>query len=106
MEAANGSKKQLSFMRNELCSQCKGTRVDNKAYTMTCAACDGHGFVMEFDQKLHCDNCNGEGRYKPPCNMCDGLGAMSQEASEMAEIPQGVSSGNTLRMAGKGNVST
>ena len=106
MEAANGTKKQLTFQRNELCFQCKGTKVDSKSYSMTCPTCDGHGFVMEFDQKIHCDECDGEGRYKPTCATCDGLGAMTQEVSETADIPQGVSSGNTLRMAGKGNVST
>ena len=72
-----------------------------------CPECDGSGTVtqmagaMKFN--LTCQRCGGSGRLKNTCPTCRGEGTIAHSDSVEARIPQGVSSGSRLRVAGKGN---
>jgi molecular chaperone DnaJ len=57
--------------------------------------------AMKFN--LRCQRCDGTGRLKNVCPTCRGEGSLSRSDVVEVRIPQGVSSGSRLRVAGKGN---
>jgi len=57
--------------------------------------------AMKFN--LTCNRCGGTGRLKNSCPTCRGEGTLSRTDAVEVRIPQGVTSGSRLRVAGKGN---
>lgn len=54
---------------------------------------------------MACTKCRGTGiSIKNPCTTCKGTGVARQGSNESIQIPKGISDGQNLRMAGKGNV--
>ena len=60
--------------------------------------------AMRFN--LSCPRCGGKGKLKNACATCHGDGRMAINDSVEVRIPQGVQSGDRLRVAGKGNSGT
>lgn len=106
-EAIFGCKKEIKYKYKKLCSKCDGTGSEDKELT-TCPTCNGKGQMfsrqgfMTFSQV--CPNCNGQGEVvKNPCSKCKGKGYEEEEARVSVEIPEGVDSGNRIRVTNKGN---
>ncbi len=105
-QSIRGTQVKLNISRQETCETChgKGTAGGNVA---VCPECDGSGTVtqmagaMKFN--LTCPRCGGTGRLKNVCPTCRGEGRIARPDTVEVRIPQGVSSGTRLRVAGKGN---
>ncbi len=102
-EIANGVDKKVKVRRKV---QAKGVR-----YT-TCTTCKGQGQVMRVQNTMlgrmqtavTCPTCNGSGQTissKP--NGADAQGLVVSEETVTINIPQGVTEGIQLKVAGKGN---
>lgn len=105
-QAIRGTQVRLSITRQETCETCHGTGSAGKNVAV-CPECDGTGTVtqmagaMKFN--LTCPRCGGSGRLKNTCPTCRGEGRVPRQDTVDVRIPQGVSSGSRLRVAGKGN---
>jgi molecular chaperone DnaJ len=109
-EAASGLEKTIQVPQKNPCPACHGTGAKGGA-TQTCPHCKGTGqTVVEqrsgfgiFRQISACHYCRGEGHLaKEKCPDCNGRGFI-QEISEIPiSIPKGISSGQTIKIQGKG----
>ncbi len=105
-QAIRGTQVKLNISRQETCETCHGTGAAGSNVAV-CPECDGTGTVtqmagaMKFN--LTCQTCGGSGRLKNTCPTCRGEGRVSHPDSVEVRIPQGVTSGSRLRVAGKGN---
>ena len=108
-QAIRGTQVRLSITRQEACGACGGSGKQGGQST-ACPQCGGSGNVTQMAGamrfSLTCPRCGGQGRLRNACPKCHGDGrAPSSEAVE-TRIPQGVKSGDRLRIAGKGNAGT
>lgn len=105
-QAIRGTQVKLNISRQETCETCHGTGASGSNVAV-CPECDGTGTVtqmagaMKFN--LTCQRCGGTGRLKNTCPTCRGEGRISHADTVEVRIPQGVTSGSRLRVAGKGN---
>jgi molecular chaperone DnaJ len=105
-DAIRGTQIKLNIARQETCETCHGTG-ESGGNTIVCPECDGKGTVtqmagaMKFS--LTCPRCDGKGRLKNVCPTCHGDGRVPRTDSVEVRIPQGVSTGARLRVAGKGS---
>jgi molecular chaperone DnaJ len=105
-QAIKGTQVKLNISRQETCETCHGTGSAGNSVAV-CPECDGTGTVtqmagaMKFN--LTCQRCGGTGRLKNSCPTCRGEGRISHPDTVEVRIPQGVTSGSRLRVAGKGN---
>jgi molecular chaperone DnaJ len=105
-QAIRGTQVKLNISRQETCTTCHGTGAAGSSVAV-CPECDGSGTVtqmagaMKFN--LTCPRCGGTGRLKNACPTCRGEGRIAHPDTVEVRIPQGVSSGSRLRVAGKGN---
>ena len=107
-EAIFGCKKEIKFKYKTACNSCKGTGAKNGKLS-SCGTCNGAGQVhmrqgfMTFAQT--CPTCNGAGKsVKDKCNSCSGLGYEQKDESFEVSIPEGINSGNRMRVSNKGNI--
>jgi molecular chaperone DnaJ len=107
-EAIFGCTKDISFRYKTACKSCKGTGAKGGKLS-TCSTCDGQGQVhmrqgfMTFAQT--CPHCGGTGQsIKDKCNICGGKGFEELEETFEVNIPEGVNSGNRIRVGSKGNI--
>lgn len=110
MEAAKGVKKKISIEYPSTCTSCKGTGAKDGTSMQTCTNCSGRGQTtinrghVQFIQT--CPKCKGTGyEIKESCNDCSGQGVIYQVENLSINIPAGVESGMSLRLAGKGMLS-
>ena len=105
-QAIRGTQVKLNITRHETCETCHGTGSSGNNVAV-CPECDGTGTVtqmagaMKFN--LTCQRCGGSGRLKNTCPTCRGEGTVPKSEMVEVRIPQGVTSGSRLRVAGKGN---
>ncbi|HLH04419.1 MAG TPA: molecular chaperone DnaJ [Bryobacteraceae bacterium] len=105
-QAIRGTQVKLNITRQETCPTCHGSG-SSGSNVAVCPECDGSGTVtqmagaMKFN--LTCPRCGGTGRLKNACPTCRGEGRIMHTDTVEVRIPQGVSSGSRLRVAGKGN---
>lgn len=106
-EAVFGCKKRIEFEYKTFCTECMGTGAKNGKKSV-CPECNGQGQIfirqvfMTFSQT--CPVCKGEGYIiKERCQRCGGSGFVFKKESIDVDIPEGVDSGNRIRVAGKGN---
>ena len=105
-QAIRGTQVKLNISRQETCETCHGTGSAGSNVAV-CPECDGTGTVtqmagaMKFN--LTCQRCGGTGRLKNACPTCRGEGVIARPDTVEVRIPQGVTSGARLRVAGKGN---
>ncbi len=106
-EAAFGAKKQTSINRLILCEACQGSGASDGKFTQ-CSVCHGSGEVRKtqktilgaFTQMYVCDECKGLGE-KPSreCRECRGEGRKMKTELIDIEIPAGIDSGQTIKLA-------
>jgi molecular chaperone DnaJ len=108
-QSIKGTQVKLNIHRNVACQACNGTGSAGGA-SINCPQCAGSGEVsqmagaMRFN--LSCPRCGGSGKLKNACPSCHGDGHTSMTDSVEVRIPQGVQSGDRLRVGGKGNSGT
>ncbi len=110
-ESIFGVKKQIRVSVNDKCDNCKGTGAKPGTIPENCRKCGGTGQIRAHQQTIFgtmtsiqtCDVCHGEGKIiKEKCPKCYGRGVVKKEKTLEIEIPKGINSGQSIRIAGKG----
>jgi molecular chaperone DnaJ len=108
IESFHGSEKTLSYIRDHMCSPCKGTGGEQQ----TCSTCNGGGFqtktlgtgFMTQHIRTICGTCAGKGyTLVHKCYNCDGRGVKSEASQVSVKLPIGVDSGQYLKLESLGD---
>ena len=111
-EAAFGCKKEISYNRIELCSECSGSGAQKGTTAETCKTCGGSGQVRVtqrtalgmFQTTKACDACGGKGKIiKNPCTNCRGTGYVRVKKTLEINIPAGIDEGQRVIIQDHGN---
>lgn len=104
-EAIFGCQKEIEITYKTACQECKGSGAQKKS---SCPQCQGRGELriqqgfMTFAQT--CPKCQGSGEIVvEKCSKCKGLGYASEQETIEIKIPEGIDSGNQMRVEGRGN---
>lgn len=112
-EAVFGVQAPVSVRTAVACTDCEGTGCQRGTYPERCADCGGTGQVRRVRQSILgqmvtasvCPRCGGAGQsIEHPCSSCRGEGRVIDTRTYTVDIPAGISSGQTLRLAGRGAV--
>lgn len=115
MEACHGTKKTVTFDRQESCSACHGSGSEPGHQVETCPECHGTGQVTVLQRtplgsmrtQRACSRCNGKGKIiSHPCTTCHGSGRQTKSHSFDVTIPAGIDQGQILPARGKGHAGT
>ena len=107
-EAVNGCKKDIKVNVTENCEHCKGKGGFGET---TCSTCGGRGIIKEEQRTIFgimqtqktCPTCSGNGKtFKEVCVHCHGDGLVTKNKTLTVTVPEGVDTGNQLRLSGKG----
>ena len=110
-EAVHGCKKRIRLAADEECIQCGGTGAASKSDIKTCDKCKGQGRVFIRQQTIFgsstvqttCPDCGGKGKViTKKCPYCSGTGRIRTTKDIEINIPAGVQTGMTMRLAEKG----
>lgn len=113
-EAAFGTEKEISYPRVGVCSECQGSGAAAGTKVNTCSTCHGSGRVTRIQRTIlgniqsqaPCSDCHGEGKIpEKKCSHCQGTGRARVEEKFTIKIPGGIDSGESIRIAGRGEVS-
>lgn len=109
-DAVFGAQKEISFEKSDNCPVCNGSGAKPGTQPQICPSCDGKGKSMHaqgfFSISSGCGKCNGTGRIiSASCEKCTGTGRINQTRKMKVRIPQGVQSGDKLRIKGEGEPS-
>jgi molecular chaperone DnaJ len=107
-EAIFGCKKEINYRYKTACKSCKGTGAKDGKLS-NCSTCGGVGQVhmkqgfMTFAQT--CPHCQGTGKAATSsCKDCSGTGYNEIKETFKVDIPEGINSGNRIRVGNKGNI--
>ncbi len=115
LDAVKGCRREISYVRNESCSSCKGTGAKNGTEFKKCDKCGGTGQIKQVSRSgffstvnvRPCDACNGTGRkVTEVCPDCKGKGYQKKTTKLVVDIPAGIDNGNILKKRGYGEAST
>lgn len=110
-EAASGCTKTVAYDRLAPCDDCNGTGAADGGQATTCPTCHGSGRVVTVQRTIlgqmqtqsECPKCHGTGHViDHPCETCDGQGRTPNHETVKVEIPAGIRSGQSLKVAGFG----
>ncbi|HMQ03788.1 MAG TPA: molecular chaperone DnaJ [Pyrinomonadaceae bacterium] len=105
-EAVSGLTTNITVDRSEQCSRCQGAG-DTGGPVVTCSTCSGTGQVMRSGGRLQfsqgCTDCQGTGRRRTPCSLCNGKGVTPKKEQVKVKIPAGVDTGSRVRIPKKGH---
>lgn len=111
-QSLRGFSKEVSFTREHLCYECKGTGAENGTEFTTCDTCNGTGSIVQNrrtmfgDQVVRtgCSKCSGTGKIiKSKCKSCNGNKIVSEKANINVNIPAGISDQQAITYRGQGN---
>ena len=111
-EAVFGCKKEVSFQRVEMCSDCSGSGAEKGTKAETCQTCHGTGRVTVQQQTMlgymqtqrACQECRGTGKIiKNPCKNCNGKGFVKINKKLEVKIPAGIDSMQRIILRGQGS---
>ncbi len=111
MEAVFGVEKTIEMALKDECPHCHGTGAKPGTQPQTCSRCGGKGQIVYTQQSLFgtvrnvqtCPDCHGTGKIvKEKCRDCAGTGYVKNTKKIQISIPAGVDSGQSVRVAGKG----
>jgi molecular chaperone DnaJ len=95
------------------CKDCGGSGAGEGTKAVTCVDCGGAGSVRRVRQSLlgqmvtavACARCSGLGEVVvTPCTKCRGEGRVTENITLTIDVPAGVDSGSTLRLANRGAI--
>lgn len=107
-EAVFGCKKDIKVNVTDTCDNCHGKGGFGEG---NCSYCGGRGVVREEQRTIFgmmqtqktCPECRGEGKtFKEFCHECDGTGRVTKTKTLTITVPEGIDTGNQLRLSGKG----
>jgi molecular chaperone DnaJ len=110
-DVIKGVEKEVSLRKQNACDVCDGSGGEPGTAMETCKTCDGRGQVMRVQRTIlgamqtaaTCSDCAGQGTFpKDKCKHCDGTGTLHNESTYTVKIPAGISSGQSIRLTGKG----
>jgi molecular chaperone DnaJ len=105
-EAFSGLTTNITVNRSEQCSRCQGAG-DTGGPVVQCSTCKGSGQVMKTGGRLQfsapCSDCEGTGRRRQPCSLCNGKGTTPKSEQVKVRIPAGVDTGSRVRIPKKGH---
>lgn len=105
-EAFTGLTTNITVNRSEQCSRCQGAG-DTGGPVVQCPTCKGSGQVMKSGGRLQfsqpCGDCEGTGRRRQPCSLCNGKGVTPKSEQVKIKIPAGVDTGSRVRVPKKGH---
>ncbi|MEO6050745.1 MAG: molecular chaperone DnaJ [Pyrinomonadaceae bacterium] len=105
-ESFTGLATNITVNRSEQCSRCQGAG-DTGGPVVTCQTCKGAGQVMRTGGRLqfaqNCPDCEGTGRRRQPCSVCNGKGVTPKTEQVKIKIPAGVDTGSRVRVPKKGH---
>ena len=110
-DAAFGKSMEIEVHRHEECDHCHGTGGEPGSRVDTCPNCHGSGQEAVYQDtpfgriqsQRTCSECQGRGKIiKDKCPHCFGKGYNNKEVEYEVEIPAGISSGQRVRLQGKG----
>jgi molecular chaperone DnaJ len=105
-EAFTGLTTNITVNRSEQCSRCNGAG-DVGGPVVQCSTCTGTGQVMRAGGRLQfsqaCPDCEGSGRRREPCSLCNGKGVTPKTEQVKIKIPSGVDTGSRVRVPKKGH---
>ena len=108
MEAAKGCEKDIELDVNDTCPECKGLGGHNPR---TCSRCGGTGRVVTETRSIlgiiqsqsSCPECDGTGQvFENICSRCRGKKTIRNRRTLSVKIPEGVATGERIRISGKG----
>ena len=111
MDACFGKTETVNLTVDEPCPHCHGTGAETPNDVVTCPDCHGSGVVDMIQSTMfgrirtqsECPKCHGSGKYiRKACHVCGGSGYERKRSSVDIKIPAGISSGQQMRVAGKG----
>ncbi len=110
-EAVFGTDKEIKVVKNTACPSCGGSGAEPGSKPEACPSCGGSGRIRQAQRTIFgamqvetsCQKCEGEGRViTEKCKKCSGSGVIRDEVRLNVRIPAGVSSGESIRLAGQG----
>lgn len=107
IEAARGTRKNITIPREENCSDCSGQGFRKGTKPANCRRCNGQGVVLInqgfFRMQQTCPGCGGRGIIiTDPCPTCRGAGRVEARRSLDINVPPGVDTGTRIRLSGEG----
>ena len=104
-EVASGTEKEIVVPRFVRCRTCSGDGADPDGGKKPCEVCKGSGRASGPRLlRSDCYHCAGKGfTIDKACPSCNGDGRQGLEDILPVRVPQGVATGQKLKVAGKGN---
>ncbi|MBX2799120.1 MAG: DnaJ domain-containing protein [Myxococcales bacterium] len=104
-EVATGTDKEVVVPRFVRCATCDGDGADPEGGKETCEVCSGSGRATgPRILSTSCYHCKGKGyNVVQRCSSCGGDGRQGVEDTIRVKVNPGVSTGQKLKVAGKGN---
>jgi molecular chaperone DnaJ len=109
--AVFGGEQDITVRTAIACETCQATGAAPGTSPVTCPECGGAGQIRRVRQSIlgqmvtagPCGRCGGLGQIiEKPCADCRGDGRRVQDKTYTVDIPAGVDTGSTLRLAGRG----
>ncbi len=106
-EAVRGKTVELQIPTWGSCQGCKGSGAKAGSKPKGCDTCGGVGQVRMqqgfFSIQQTCPACRGRGTIiADPCGKCSGQGRIHQKKKLSVQIPEGVDTGDRIRLTGEG----
>ena len=108
-EVLEGTTREVSFKRLDVCNTCSGTGGKPGIEPAKCPTCGGEGQVQQagfggmFRMVTVCPNCKGRGKVVvEKCIDCRGAGRVSLSRTLEVQIPKGIRDGQIVRVQGEG----
>ncbi|MCQ2604300.1 MAG: molecular chaperone DnaJ [Spirochaetia bacterium] len=107
-DAVYGTKVEISYNKNNTCSECKGSGAAAGSGRKMCPTCGGAGQVRRnsgfFSIATTCSTCHGEGSIiEHPCKHCGGSGVTRKVQKIKVTIPAGIEPGKRMNIPGQGD---
>ena len=106
-EAVFGTSVDIRIPTKKTCNTCGGSGAQEGSQPETCTTCQGQGQVRVqqgfFSVQQTCPHCHGAGsKISNPCGTCHGEGRIEEKKTLEVKIPEGVDTGDRIRLSGEG----
>lgn len=109
-EALYGCIKDINITLDDECPECNGRGIEKGSTPEKCTHCNGTGHIVDVQRNgfmvvqnvTACPYCHGQGISAKECNHCHGHKRIPSKKKISIKIPQGIATGQRLRVQGKG----